>query len=71
LRKIENTAAASVAETTAPNNNPSSKLKSRMKCTNMPTVSAVMNTPIVESEIPRHAIGFMTASWYPIRRKTK
>jgi hypothetical protein len=26
----------------------------------MPTVNAVMNTPIVESEIPCHAIGFMT-----------
>ena len=45
LRKMENTAAASVAETMAPSNKPSVMVKSKTLWTKIPTAKAVTKTP--------------------------
>src|SRR5687768_3402635 len=59
VRRIENTAAASVEETIDPNNKPSSSVKSDIRLTNIPTARAVISTLSVDKEIPRHKIGFI------------
>jgi hypothetical protein len=57
-RRIENTAAASVEDTMAPSNSPSFRDIFRKYEEKIPTTAAVINTPMVDNDIPLFSTGF-------------